>query len=499
MPNFLTLIKELSYGMYVTLNISATSIRLLQVKGRQVKKWGSIPLAPGLVRDGLILQPKAVGAAIDDLFKSTKVPKKQVITSVTGLSFTYRILSLPRMKSASLEEAIQRAARQEMPLPLEELYLSWQALGGGHDELDFFVLGVPRNLVDAVVKTLAEAGIKPYLMELKPLALARAANRGDVLIVDLEPDYFDIVLVADGIPAIMHTITPRGEGASIEDNIRRLTDELSKTVEFYNSSHQENPLTPTTPLLLTGELSAAANTSQLIQAETGYPVELLVPSLKFPPDLPIALYATNMGLALKKVPQKRATSFHDINLDILSVTHRGRVIQVSWQFVLLTLVLALAIGFLFPMYRLKNEAGAETIRFQTELSGVSQELHQARLDFNQAKQIEDATDKITADLEALKQEHQYILSKGGNAANNLGLVTTAIPAEAYFTSIEMGTDQITIEGEADSPFTVIDYVRALETQGVLSEVRIAEIDESTSTETGEAGGAGIIFTIVISK
>jgi Tfp pilus assembly PilM family ATPase/Tfp pilus assembly protein PilN len=498
MPNLLTLIKELSYGMYATLNISATSIRLLHVKGRQVKKWGSIPLAPGLVRDGLILQPKAVGTAIDDLFKSTKVPKKQVITSVTGLSFTYRILSLPRMKSASLEEAIQRAARKEMPLPLEELYLSWQALGGGHDELDFFVLGVPRNLVDAVVKTLAEAGIKPYLMEPKPLALARAANRGDVLIVDLEPDYFDIVLVADGIPAIMHTITPRGEGASIEDNIRRLTDELSKTVEFYNSSHQENPLSPTTPLLLTGELSAATNTSQLIQAETEYPVELLVPSLKFPPDLPIALYATNMGLALKKVPQKkRAAGFHDINLDILSVKHRARVIQVSWQFILLTLVLALAIGFLFPMYRLKNEAGAETIRFQTELSGVSQELHQVRLDFNQAEQIEDATVKITAELDALKQEHQYILSKGGNAANNLGLVTTAIPAEAYFTSIEMGTDQITIEGEADNPFTIIDYVKALEAQGVLSEVRIAEIDEST--ETGEAGSAGITFTIAISK
>ena len=188
--------------MYVTLNISATNIRLLSVKGRQVKKWGNAPLAPRLVRDGLILQPKAVGATIDALFKSTKIPKKRAITSLTGLSFTYRFLSLPRMKPALLKEAIPRGARKEIPLPLEELYLSWQAIGGGHDELDFSVVGVPRNLIDAVVQTLAEAGVKPYIMDLKPLALARAASRGDALIVALEPDCFDIVLVANGMPML---------------------------------------------------------------------------------------------------------------------------------------------------------------------------------------------------------------------------------------------------------------------------------------------------------
>jgi len=490
--------------MYVTLNISATSIRVLSVRGRQVKKWGSVPLAPGLVRDGLILQPKAVGAAIKDLFKSTKVPKKQVITSVTGLSFTYRVLSLPRMKSALLGEAIRRAAKKEMPLPLEELYLSWQAIGGEDDELDFFVLGVPRNLIDAVVQTLAEAGVKSYLIELKPLALARAASREDALIVALEPGCFDIVLVADGIPTIMHTITPRGEGASVEDNVQRLTDELSKTVEFYNSSHPKNPLSPTTPLLLTGELSADANTSQLIQAETGYPVEFLVPSLKFPPDLPIALYATNMGLALKKVSQKGAIRFRDINLDILPVTYKPRVLRVSWQFIALSLAIAIASGFLFPMYRLRTEAEVETIRLQTELTQVSQELHQVRLASNEAQQIGDTLNEIVGDVAALRQEHKYILSKGGDFAINLDLVTHAIPPEAYFTVIEMSTDQITVEGEADNVFTVIDYVLALEEQGGLSEVRIAKIDETkiteieiTETETIETEITVISFIIVI--
>jgi type IV pilus assembly protein PilM len=487
--------------MHVTLNITATSIRLLSVKGRQVEKWGSMPLAPGLVKDGFILQPKAVGATISALFKSTKVPKQRVITSLTGLSFTYRILNLPRTKSALLEEAIQRSARKEIPLPLEELYLSWQAIDGRHDELDFFVLGVPRNLIDAVVQTLAEAEVEPYIVDLKPLALARAANRGDALIVDLEPDCFDVVLVASGIPTVMHTITPRGEGANLEDNIRRLTDELSKTVKFYNSSHQENPLSPTTPLLLTGELATDATTSKLIQAEIEYPVESLVPPLEFPPALPAALYATNMGLALKKAPQKtvskgEANGFHDINLNILSGKYRVRARPVPMRYILLPLALIVAIGLLFTLYQVKSQADAETIRLQTGLSTVSQELHQARLALNEAKQLDDTINEIVGDVGTLKQEHEYILSKRGDFTSNLELVTGALPPLTYFTSIEMDVDQITVEGETDYPSKVISYAEALGKQVGFSEVRIAKIDEvkTTGTET-----TAISFAIVISK
>ena len=183
--------------MYVTLNIGTSTIKLLSVQRGKVDKWGKVPLSPGLVRNGLILQPEAVGEAISDLFKSTNVPRQPVIASLTGISFTYRIISLPRMKPALLREAIPRAARKEMPLPLEELYLSWQAIGSAQDNLDFLILGVPQHPIDTMVQTLALAGVKPLLVDLSPLALARAANRAGAIIVDLEPD----ILTSSWLPA----------------------------------------------------------------------------------------------------------------------------------------------------------------------------------------------------------------------------------------------------------------------------------------------------------
>lgn len=490
----------------VTLNISSTSVRLLSIKGGKVEKWGSVPLPPGLIKNGLILQPKVVGAVISALFKSTEVPRKRVITSLTGLSFIHRILSLPRMERDAQSEAIQRAARKEMPLSLEELYLGWQAISDGPEETDFFVLGVPRHLIDALVQTLGEAGIQPYLIDLNPLALARAANREEAIIVDLEPDCFDIVLVADGMPTIMHTIAPRGEGATLEDNIRLLVDELSKTVEFYNSNHPRNPLSPTTPLLLTGELSVETNPIELTLAEMGYPVELLAPPLELPPDLPVALFATNIGLALKELSLKSATRgeatlFRDINLNIISGKFRAGTSWVKLPHILLSLVVVTGLGLLLPMDQLRSQAEAETARLQTELTGVSQELDQALLSVDEAEQIEDTIDKIVAEAATVKRGHQYILSRGGSVAHNLKLVTNALPAEAYFTSVETGTDQITVVGEANNAFTVVDYVMALEALERFSEVRIVWIDKSKNTGGGttEAGSTGVSFKVVINK
>ncbi|MBU2608789.1 MAG: pilus assembly protein PilM [Chloroflexi bacterium] len=495
--------------MYVTLDIGASSIKLLSVKRGKVDKWGMAPLAPGLVRDGLIQQPQAVAAAIDDLFKETNVPKQSVITSLTGLTFTYRTISLPRIKPALIPEAIQRAARKEMPLPLEELYLSWQVIGDEENKVDFLVLGVPRSHVDVMVQTLVIVGIKPYLMDLKPLALVRAAHRRDAVIVDLGPDYFHIVLVSNGVPAIMHTITPRGKGASLEDHVQQTINELSRIMKFHRSSHPDNPLSPSTPLLLTGELSSDGAAGTLIQSEVEYPVQSLVPPLNFPPDMPLASYTSNMGLALKKVPPKAAIEgetplLPDININILSSKYRKQAKPIPLRKILAISAFAIVIILLTPMYQLRSKVDAMTVSLQTRFNTVSHELQATLSAADKAKQVEDTITGMVASTNALRNEHRSILDKKGDLSDNLKLVTSALPNGASFSHIGIGAAGITVEGEANSVFVVISYVTSLVEYAEFSEVRIAEITEGNiihngSAESSESGTTGVSFTIVIEK
>jgi type IV pilus assembly protein PilM len=481
---------------YVTLNINAGDIRAFSVKGGRVKKWGSTPLAPGLVRDGLILQPNAVAEAIHLLFETMQIPKKRVIVSVTGLSFTYRVLSLPYMAPELLGEAIERAARREMPLPVEELYLSWQALEEKNGEREFFVLGVPRNLVTAVVETLTEAGITPYIMDLKPLALARAPAKNDAIVVSMEPECFDIVLSVDGTTEVMHAVTPKGEGATIHDHVRQLADELSRTVKYYNSSHSENPLSTNTPLLLTGQLSADSATSELIQAETEYPVSRLVPPLDFQPELPVALYATNMGLALRKT--KATNGFHDTQLNILAGTYQTKRVHISLKNLAPYLVLIAIAGLLLPFFQLKSGAVAETARLQSELDVAAQELYLAELALTRAAaneaEAEAALGGVTATLNSLRQEHMAMLAGTGDFAGNLDLVTETLPSVASFTSVEMDKEYIFVEGIVDSPFAVLNYTWDLEAE-TYTEARIVLFEEVFDEEEN----ASVYYLVEVTK
>jgi type IV pilus assembly protein PilM len=498
--------------MYVTLNISNSSIRILAVKGRQVNKWGSTDLKAGLVRDGFIMQPEAVGEVIDALFKSTGIPKEKVITSLSGLSFTYRFISLPKMKSGLLEEAIQRAAKKEISLPLNELYLCWQPVPGSEDEQSFFVLGVSRHLVDAMIQTLRVAGVEPYLMDLQPLALARAANRSNAIVTNLEPECYDIVIITDGLPTVIHTISPRGEGATLDDNIHRLADELTKTVAFYQSSHPKNHLGPATPLLLTGLLATEVTTQGLLQSEIEYPIEPLIPALEFSSDLPVASYAASMGLALKKIPQKPAGKgdkvyFHDIDINILSGKFRKpKAPLVPRRYVVLWALLLIAVALIYPLYQGKSQLGVKNTELESRLNEASRELNLATLVAEETTLKEDTITEITASTENLTMINQSLLSTRGDFTDDFQLVSSALPPELYLTSVEIDRYLVKVQGETENVFAVIDYATTLETLEAFSEVRITELDETfvTINETDNSKAIQedisiITFEILIKK
>jgi Tfp pilus assembly protein PilN len=241
-------------------------------------------------------------------------------------------------------------------------------------------------------------------------------------------------------------------------------------------------------LLLSGELATEATTSGLLQAEIEYPVEPLVPPLEFPPDLPVAPYAANMGLALKKIPPKVTAKgedahFHDINVNLLSGKYRqARARPLSPGHIFIIIFVIMAVGLIFPLYQIRSQLSTDNARLQNELHRVGRELNLATLVAEETAKTEETIKEITARVETLDRELQSLLSARGDFTSNLALVTDTLPPQAYFTSIEIGRDLITVQGETDSPFTVVDYATTLETIETFSEVRIIEIDEITATQ-----------------
>jgi len=283
-----------------TLHIEGSSVRLLAVRGGQVTEWGTEPLEPGLVRDGVVANPEAVGERIESLLAAHHTGKRNLVAGLSGHRCVPRILDFPRMEPRLLKEAVPRQMKREMPVPLDEMHLSWQVTSRENGHLRLFVLGVPKDGLDPQVEAIRLAGATLRSMDVKPLALVRAVGRGEAIIADLEPDTLDVIVVRGGVPATIRTVSLRREIDTTEEKVRRRGEERARAVKFYNDTHPEEPLQPSTPTYLTGSLAEAVASSGVAEASIGHPVEPLAPALQYPADLPLATFMVNIGLALKE-------------------------------------------------------------------------------------------------------------------------------------------------------------------------------------------------------
>jgi len=475
----------------VTLNIESSDIRYLVVRGKQILSWGSIPLESDLVRQGSVSNRGELSSAINNLFTEKKLPRNGVISSLPGIRSVLRLFRLPKMKPSLLNEAIQHEAEREMPVPLDELYLCRQLLSAKDAEQQFFVLGVPKEILDSEVKTLAQAGIRPDVINLKPLALVRAVNKKEALIIDLEPDTFDILVVAGGIPAIIRTVTSKGTGMILEDRVPQLRDELARTMEFYNSSHPEMPLDPMTPIILTGILADDPAARESVGTATNGPVELIEPPGSFPPGFPIGQYAVNIGLARRNASSKNGVIPRSAPLPVVNpnlLQPRYKIHAISPSGILFTLAAMCLIAPLLFIYQWKADIGADIVSINDEIVSVNLQIDNIK---EAAVKTAIAIGSLEEEATVIEEECEAILAVlvPSNISDSLQPALNAIPEGIKLTSINQSAGQISLNGDAEKDSNVANYVLALERTGIFSTVYAAPIQESGSN-------GSVSFTIV---
>lgn len=298
-----------------TLNIESDSVRLLCVKGQSAGDRAEAPVPPGIIDGTWIRESNALGDVISGLFRKTGASKNRVAASFTGFRAITRIITMPRLNDRKMKEAITWAARREMPVPPEHLYITWQVLEKNRTEQRVFLLGTPKTLYEPLLQSLLSAGIKPAAVNIKPLALARIADRPDAIVLDLEKDNVNIVVQKRGIPEVIRTILQQ-EDSLIEDTVQKVSEIFSRTVEYHNTHNPEPLFGPDTPVILTGSL-ADDSALKLVSDRLSRPAMLPVSPLIAPPGLPAALFAANIGIGLRNTAlPDSSTGLHPAALDL---------------------------------------------------------------------------------------------------------------------------------------------------------------------------------------
>lgn len=152
----------------------------LEVNGTtRLAGTGIVPLDPGIMRDGEVVEPEALGSALKGLFAEHKLPRN-VRVGIASQRVVVRTVRLPLIeKRSELETAIRFQAAEQIPMPLDQAVLDWRVVESGPAlrearQMDVVVVAARRDTVDGFVGALRAAGLRPVGIDVSAFAMIRA-------------------------------------------------------------------------------------------------------------------------------------------------------------------------------------------------------------------------------------------------------------------------------------------------------------------------------------
>ena len=458
-----------------TIYIDDSAIWVLVAKGRQPRKWASISLEPGMVKAGVILDEDAVATKVSELWQSQSMGSRKVIAGISGINCLYRLITLPELPKDLLPEAVKREAGRVLGVPLEQVHLSWQTIPSLTSETLVYLAASPRNAVDSLISTLHKAGLDPYLMDLKPLALARITTELSSIIIDVQSTSFDIIIMVGKIPQVIRSV-PVSQDASLEEKMSLIREELNRSITFYNSSHMDEPIEVSVPLLVSGELAQEEDAWKLLVGRQARPVQALPMPVEAPENFPSSQYMTNFGLVLKAVLslEKGAVAYSLVNFNALPEIYIPKPRPVSEVMFIPTIVAGVALVIIGAFFNIT--ALARTATLGVELLDINQRAVSQHI---QAQDIVDLNQKVSTQ-EAIANAFTITLRNFSETRDEVNSDLSQINASLSAGRVDLQSighsgDTITIRGLADGEDAFFNFARDLRASGRFTQVLISEM------------------------
>jgi type IV pilus assembly protein PilM len=486
----------------VTLYIEDTDIKLLVTKGKQVEKWASLLLEQSLVRDGVIIDEDQVAESIKTLLKLGEVKTKKVSVSLSGLNSIFRIITLPELSQSLLPEAVLNEARRVIPVPLEQVYLSYQQIPSLKGETRFFLAAYPRNSTDILIKTFNKAGLKPEIIDLAPLALARCANEPKAIIINSWLTYLDVIIMADRLPQVIRSLSLPTESIAIEEKLPLIAEELARTIAFYNSSNPANKLDSTVPVFVCGDLAEAPDNWEALTGKLDQTVSTLVPPIEYPETFSPCKFMVNIGLALKdQLPGGEDNYYSIVDYNALPEAYRPVAFKIAR--VITPVAIVIGIGALVYGGLLVMDVSNDTAKINDQKEEVSIENDLMRLQIssirNDVTEQEEAITllpeqaiQIEAQIESLEAVNAKLssmisgLSEGLIETDaDLKEIVNLLPVTIILNGIDYVDNSVLISGIALNEDDILGYARALRSSERFNDVIILSINETYQQEYGE--------------
>ena len=168
---------------YVGLDVDGSYLAVAQLSGGTLQRAVSRDLEHGVVEEGDVKDPEALGEALKDFFRNERLPRR-VRLGVANQQILVRHLDMPVIDDRKERDAAVRFQTAEaVAMPLEEAVIDYQVVGETHAadggrRSRVMVVAARKAMVERLAQAVRSAGLRPEGIDLSAFALVRALASG---------------------------------------------------------------------------------------------------------------------------------------------------------------------------------------------------------------------------------------------------------------------------------------------------------------------------------
>jgi type IV pilus assembly protein PilM len=227
---------------HVGIDFGTHSVKAVELSKISSEKPVLVNLGSQLTPKGVINSEdkndqKKLSEVLSKLYSSSGIKNKNVVMALPEFSVFTRFLEFPGVKKEELRDAVYFEAKQYIPMPLNEVQLSYIPIGFNTEKNAprVLVVAAPRKIIDIYINIAMKAGLNLIAIETESVAMGRAmyksTGKKNIVMLDFGANSTDMSILSEGYLVFSQSIAI-GSDSLTQSVINKFNFQYQRAEEF---------------------------------------------------------------------------------------------------------------------------------------------------------------------------------------------------------------------------------------------------------------------------
>lgn len=227
---------------HVGIDFGTHSVKAVELRGLgsgtpELVNLGSQVTPKGVINSEDKADQTKLANVLKKLYESSRIRNKTVVMALPEFSVFTRFLEFPGVKQEELKDSVYFEAKQYIPMPLNEVQLSYITIGFNEakNAPRVLLVAAPKKIIDIYINIAMSAGLELAAIETESVAMGRSMYRSsqkkDLVMLDFGANSTDMSILSEGYLVFSQSIAI-GSDSLTQSIVNKFNFDYARAEEF---------------------------------------------------------------------------------------------------------------------------------------------------------------------------------------------------------------------------------------------------------------------------